>query len=84
DQGVIPRVDFIKMDIEGAELAALKGASESIQKFKPRLAISLYHRLSDFIDIPSEIRRLHPEYRFYLGHHSVHQEETILYASAEK
>ncbi|HEY8063946.1 MAG TPA: FkbM family methyltransferase [Methylosinus sp.] len=84
DQGVIPRVDFIKMDIEGAELAAIKGASVSIQKFKPRLAISLYHRLSDFIDIPSEIKRLHPEYRFYLGHHSVHQEETILYASAEK
>jgi FkbM family methyltransferase len=82
ERGVLPRVDFIKMDIEGAELAAIKGASKSIRKFKPRLAVSLYHRLSDFIDIPSEIKQICPEYRFYLGHHSVHQEETILYASA--
>jgi FkbM family methyltransferase len=43
----LPRVDFIKMDIEGAEQKALNGASHILKQWKPRLAISSYHIKGD-------------------------------------
>ena len=73
-------VDFIKMDIEGAELEALKGALESIKKYKPKLAISLYHRDIDFYTIPHFINDLNLGYKFYLGHATPTQSETVLFA----
>jgi FkbM family methyltransferase len=75
----LPRVDFIKMDIEGAELAALQGAEESIRKYRPKLAISLYHAPEDFHSIPRYLTGLHLDYAFYLGHHTIYQNETVLY-----
>ena len=39
----ISRLDFIKMDIEGMEIEALKGADDTIMKFAPRFAIASYH-----------------------------------------
>ncbi len=78
--GDIQRVDFLKMDIEGYELAALQGAEKSIRKFKPKLAISVYHNFSDFLEIPSFIRSLDLGYRMHLDHYTIHAEETILYA----
>lgn len=80
DRGRIARVDFIKMDIEGSELAALKGAEASIRRWRPRLAISLYHRPEDFHAIPLWLQSLDCGYHFYLDHYSIHQEETVLYA----
>lgn len=50
ERNVLP--DFIKMDIEGAELAALKGGIKTITKCRPQLAISIYHSSEDFINIP--------------------------------
>lgn len=76
----ISGVDFIKMDIEGAELNALKGAMNVIKKFKPKLAIAVYHRIPDFYEIPFWINDLNLGYKFYLGHYSIHKEETILFA----
>jgi hypothetical protein len=78
----MPRVDFIKMDIEGSELAALKGASGALREWKPRLAISLYHRVEDFHAIPLWLDSLGLGYRFFLDHYSIHHEETVLYAIA--
>ena len=75
-----PRVDFIKMDIEGAELDALKGTENTIRKHKPKLAITLYHRLQDFATIPAYLRDLNLGYRFFLDHFSINQEETVLFA----
>jgi FkbM family methyltransferase len=76
----LPRVDFIKMDIEGAELNALKGAEETIRSFKPKLAIAIYHRQADFIEIPEYLNKLGLGYRFYLDHFTIYGEETVLFA----
>jgi FkbM family methyltransferase len=76
----LARVDFIKMDIEGAELEALKGAEDTIRRHRPRLAISVYHKLPDFWEIPQWIERLGLGYRFYLRHFTIHSEETVLFA----
>lgn len=74
------KVTFLKMDIEGAELNALKGASSIIKKYKPKLAISIYHKPEDILEIPSYIKALVPEYKLYLRHYSTNQNETLLYA----
>jgi hypothetical protein len=77
----IPRIDFIKMDIEGSELSALRGAESTIRRCRPKLAISLYHRPEDFFSIPSWIDSLDLGYRVFLEHYSIHQEETVLFAT---
>lgn len=76
----IPSVDFIKMDIEGAELQALKGAEDTIRKFKPKLAISVYHKHDDLILIPSYIQSINPNYEFYLDYYTIVGDEIMLYA----
>jgi len=74
------RVSFIKMNIEGAELAALEGARHSIRRWAPRLAISAYHRPSDLWQIPQMVRELRDDYRLYLRQHDGGVIETVLYA----
>jgi len=73
------RIDFIKMDIEGAELAALQGAAGTLLRDRPKLAISLYHRPEDFVTIPRFLSTMLPDYAFHLEHYTIHQEETVLY-----
>ena len=80
---VIPeeeQVTFIKMDIEGSELEALKGACRTIQRCRPKLAISLYHKPEDMTEIPLYIQSLVPGYKFYVRHHSNCYSETVFYA----
>ena len=52
DLAEVERLDFIKMDIEGAEQRALKGAARTMAKFRPSLAICTYHRQDDLDAIP--------------------------------
>jgi FkbM family methyltransferase len=73
-------VTYLKMDVEGAELAALKGAEETIRRHRPILGISIYHRERDLIDIPRYIETLVPEYRFYFRVHKKLAIDTVLYA----
>jgi hypothetical protein len=69
------------MDIEGAELDALKGAEETIKRDKPKLAICIYHKDSDFVETPEYIHEFVPEYRLYVRHHGrTSARETVLYA----
>lgn len=75
---------FIKMDIEGSELAALQGAKQTILRNRPKLAICIYHRHKDFIEIPMWIHNLVPEYQLYVRHHSFSVNETVLYAIPPK
>lgn len=74
------KVDFIKMDIEGAEFQALKGAAETIRVHKPKLAISVYHQADDLIVIPAYIQSLNPDYEFHLDYYTVVGDEIMLYA----
>jgi FkbM family methyltransferase len=60
----LPRVDFIKMDVEGAEKPAIEGAAEVIGRFKPRMALTTYHKDEDPYTIPLAVRAIDPEYWF--------------------
>ena len=71
---------FIKMDIEGSEMDALKGAKETIQKNHPKLAICIYHSNEDMLRIPEFIHELVPEYELYIRAHTMGIAETVLYA----
>lgn len=71
---------FIKMDIEGAELEALKGARQVISLYKPRLAICIYHEVEDFLTIPEYILSLRDDYKFYYRHNSMGWADSVLYA----
>jgi FkbM family methyltransferase len=77
-------VDYIKMDIEGSEAEALEGAADTIATFKPKLAICLYHKPSDLWTIPAELKRRYPFYKLFLQHYSLHLEETVMYAIADR
>lgn len=79
DEDITEPVDLIKMDIEGAELAAIRGAERHIREDRPVLAISVYHLPTDLRIIPSMLLELCPNYKFYLRHHMTDTNETILY-----
>lgn len=76
-------VSFIKLDIEGAELEALKGAQETIRKYRPTLAISIYHKPHDIVDLPEYIKSLVPEYKLYIRNYHFDLTEAVLYALYE-
>ncbi|MGB2091997.1 MAG: FkbM family methyltransferase [Akkermansiaceae bacterium] len=78
----LSKVSFIKMDIEGAELQALKGAANTLRQYRPKLAICVYHDLEDFWTIPQYLEELDLGYRFYLRHFTIFQGETVLFAEA--
>jgi len=80
--GDIRKIDFVKLDVEGAELETIRGASESIRLFKPKLAISLYHKPNDIFDIVLYINGKCPFYSCYVDHYTIHGEETVLYCQA--
>lgn len=80
----ISKVDFIKMDIEGVEKAALRGAVETIKKFRPKLAIAIYHSMEDFTSIPAWIQDLELDYEIFVDHFTIHAEETICFAMPGK
>lgn len=71
---------LIKMDIEGAEIEALKGAKNTILKHKPKLAISIYHKYDDLWKIILLIHSLNSNYKFYLRHFSIEMDDLVIYA----
>jgi len=77
------KVTFIKMDIEGAEMNALKGAEKLIRANRPKLAICLYHKAEDILTIPEFILNLDLGYKLYIRHQAMNKYQTILYASPE-
>ena len=79
DSNEIRKIDFIKMDIEGAERYAIQGAKNVISKFTPMMAISIYHRQDDFWTIPNLILSINPKYKMYLNHGSKGLCETVCF-----
>jgi FkbM family methyltransferase len=67
-ENALPSVDFIKMDTEGYEKNIIRGARETIKRFKPVIAASAYHYPNDKIDIPALIQEIEPGYRHILSH----------------
>ena len=76
----LDRVDFIKMDIEGAELSALRGATRTIERFHPKLAISVYHHHDDLIGVHQSLQTIRADYECFLDHFTIFDEETVLFA----
>lgn len=76
----IDSINLLKLDIEGAEIEALHGAKEMIRKYKPQLAISIYHKKEHLFEIPELLKELNPDYKFKLGSYSPTFIDTVLYA----
>lgn len=81
DEDIKEPITFLKMDIEGAELDALKGSANHIKKECPKLAICVYHKREDAIDIAEYILSLNPKYKLFLRHEEHYMYcGTVLYA----
>jgi hypothetical protein len=76
--------NLITLDVEGAELKALKGMEGAILKYRPHLAVSIYHRPDDWWTIPIYIRNLSRnnslEYDLFLRIHNLSALDSLLYA----
>lgn len=62
-------VTYIKMDVEGAEKEAIKGAENTLKTQKPKLNIALYHKSADIFEIPLQIAKINTDYKFHLRRH---------------
>lgn len=80
DDEVKENITYMKMDVEGSEMKALQGAKNQIVQNKPRLAISVYHKNEDIVEIPQYILSLRPDYKLFLRHHGWDDSDTVLYA----
>lgn len=73
------KVSILKMDIEGAEKSAIQGSAETIQKWKPGLAVSVYHKPEDLWEILDEVDSLGVYSRYYLRTYGEQTFDTVLY-----
>ena len=80
EENELKSISLIKLDIEGAEIEALKGAERTIKRFKPQIAVAIYHKKEDLYEIPELLKKNNPNYRFALGFYSPTFIDTVLYA----
>lgn len=78
------KIDFIKLDIEGAEQDALKGAKNTIKKYHPILAICIYHKAEDWYRVPQIVLEIESKYTIYLRHYMEGIYETVMYFIPKK
>jgi FkbM family methyltransferase len=78
------KLDYLVLDVEGAELNVLKGAINTLKKDRPQLAISAYHSRFDMFEIPLFLMENLERYVFRLGHYTKHYGETVFYAIPEE
>lgn len=79
DETIKEKVSFIKMDIEGAELRALHGAKKTIMRYKPKMAICIYHKKNDIYDIGAFFLDIWPDCKMKIRQYSTFSWETVLY-----
>lgn len=77
----VERASFMKFDVEGFEVRALRGSHRLLATNRPRLAIAAYHYATDLLDIAQTVDELAPSYTLYLRHHIGYFYDTILYAT---
>jgi FkbM family methyltransferase len=77
--------NYIKMDVEGFELSVLRGAEATIGRYRPNLAVCLYHRAEDLWEIPLWLIDHHPDagYKYYVRQHGHGLDSHCLYAIAD-
>lgn len=73
DEDITEPISVLKMDIEGAEKSALRGAVQHIKNEKPALLISAYHVPADIFDIPEMIHNMRDDYKYYLRYNGGNQ-----------
>lgn len=73
-------INYLKLDVEGAEADALRGAANIIRRRRPHLAVSIYHRPRDLFELPQLIDELSPGYRYHLRLHATAGIDSVLYA----
>ncbi|MDH6149724.1 MULTISPECIES: FkbM family methyltransferase [Paraburkholderia] len=78
---VVEDATFIKMDVEGFEARALRGAAHLIARAKPRMAIASYHYATDLLDVADTLREIVPGHRLRVRQHYSYFYDTIIYAS---
>lgn len=76
----IEPLTYIKLDIEGYDKQAIKGARITIKRYKPKLAICAYHYLTDLWDVPLLIKKINQNYKLFLRHHGEFLYDTVCYA----
>ncbi|MEI8129298.1 MAG: FkbM family methyltransferase [bacterium] len=79
DKYIDKKITFIKMDLEGWELAALKGSESHIKNDCPKLAIAVYHKPQDFYEIFEYVKSIQPKYNVYLRHYTQGWSETVMF-----
>ena len=79
DNIIKEKLNFIKLDIEGAELDAIEGAFYTIKKYHPILAICIYHKASDWYKVPQKVLNINSHYKIYLRHYMEGIYETVMY-----
>jgi FkbM family methyltransferase len=77
----VPRFDFFKLDVEGAELHAIKGAANAIRTHRPICALSIYHGMHQYFEVPLYFRDQFEGYRYDIDYYSPDGLETVLYCT---
>lgn len=75
------QINYLKLDIEGAEHQALAGAWDLIERDRPMLAVAMYHKPLDIVEIPMEIIRHTPGYRYFVRSHDDDGIDLTFYAA---
>jgi FkbM family methyltransferase len=84
DDEINEKLTFMKMDIEGWELNALRGSLNHLLNDHPKLAIAVYHRAVDFISIPDFILSVNNDYDLYLRHYTSGWSESVMFFKPKK
>lgn len=71
---------YVKLDIEGAEEAALQGMANTLRSFRPALAVCIYHKPADLWELPRLVDELLPDCQFFLRSHAWNGFDLVLYA----